>query len=272
MNTCDVKNLNSIRMDMLTAAYECGETTHLGGAFSLVELLYVLYAEFLNISPANVMSDNRDIFILSKGHGALGLYSVLKHFCFITEKQYSSFQQNGSKLIAHPVKNNAWGIEASNGSLGQGLSLLAGMALGSKLKSETRSFVTVLGDGECNEGSVWEAAMFCNQYNLSNIVAIIDNNGFQNDDSTSMVSEQVDVAARWLAFGWHVQEIDGHCVHSIGKALKNACQDLRKPSVIIANTVKGRGISFMENNNEWHHNRITEKMYATAVRELQIDD
>lgn len=268
----DQDNLRSIRRDIVEVGFKCGETAHLGGAFSMVELLYVLYADFLRVSPSTVTNETRDIFILSKGHGALGFYSVLKHFGFISAAELGTFQSNGSKLIAHPVRNLEFGIESSNGSLGQGLSLLAGMALGSTMNSEDRRFVTILGDGECNEGSVWEAAMFCSQNRLSNVLAIVDNNGFQNDDAVSKVLDQNDASARWQSFGWNVIEIEGHCTRRIRDAYTRAFGYINGPTVIIANTVKGKGVSYMENNNEWHHNRLTEKTYLQALEDLNADD
>jgi transketolase len=268
MSAEDEKSLIEIRKSIIEIGFHCGQSAHFGGGLSTVELLYILYKEFLNTSPEKTYDPARDIFVLSKGHGVLGLYGVLHFFGFIPSDVLKSFQQNGSPLIAHPIRNLALGIESSNGSLGQGLSYVAGMALASRLKAEARSFFTLMGDGECNEGSVWEAAMFCAQYKLSNVVAIIDNNGFQNDDAVSVVSAQTSVGERWAAFGWKVFHIDGHSLSEIRYAFENAKAFSHGPSVIIANTTKGKGISFMEDDNDWHHNRLTSKTYERAILEL----
>lgn len=270
MNMEDEQNLITIRRSIVDIGFKCGQSAHFGGGLSIVELLYVLYKSFLNITPNNTRDPKRDIFILSKGHGVLGLYAVLHFFKFIPKNIFESFQSNGSPLIAHPIQNFELGIESSNGSLGQGLAMLSGMALAAKLKNEDRKFFTLMGDGECNEGSVWEAAMFCNQQGLSNVVAMIDNNGFQNDDSVENVSAQRTVAQRWAAFGWNVIEINGHNLNEISSALHSAVLWDEGPSVIIANTVKGKGISFMEGDNDWHHNRLTSKTYEQAMTELNV--
>jgi transketolase len=264
----DREALNEIRRSIVEVGFQCGQSAHFGGGLSIVDLLYVLYRDYLNVSPERTLDEDRDIFVLSKGHGVLGLFGVLKYFGFISQQIFDSFQTDDSPLIAHPIRNLELGIESSNGSLGQGLSFVAGMALASKLKGEDRSFVTLMGDGECNEGSVWEAIMFCNQHKLDNVLAIVDNNGFQNDDAVSIVSEQTMVRDRWAAFGWHVFEVDGHNLSDIRNALSAAKKFSRGPVVVIANTVKGAGISFMEDNNDWHHNRLTAKTYQQALEEL----
>jgi transketolase len=270
MKVGDENNLRAIRRSIVDVGFKCGQSAHFGGGLSIVELLYVLYKDFLRIFPEHTHDPKRDIFILSKGHGVLGLYAILHFFEFIPRKIFESFQSNGSPLIAHPVRNYDLGIESSNGSLGQGLAMLSGMALASNLRGENRRFFTLMGDGECNEGSGWEAAMFCSQQALSNVVAIIDNNGFQNDDSVENISSQRLVARRWAAFGWNVIEIDGHDVNDVSNAFDDAIKWSEGPSVVIANTIKGKGVSFMEGDNDWHHNRLTSKTYEQALMELGI--
>ena len=268
----DEINLNQLRKSIIEIGFNCGQSAHFGGGLSMVEMLYVLYKDFLRVTPNDTEDPKRDIFVLSKGHGVLGLYAVLHFFGFISKEIFDTFQQNGSPLIAHPIKNLSLGIESSNGSLGQGLSFLSGIALASKLNNEDRRFVTILGDGECNEGSVWESIMFCNQYKLNNLVAVVDNNGFQNDNSVESISAQKTVAKRWRAFGWKAFEVDGHSCDELRSAFSNAFDWSKGPCVIIANTIKGKGISFMENDNDWHHNRLTTKTFEQALEELSLYD
>jgi len=261
--------INSIRRDVVEAGYHCGESAHFGGGLSIVDLLAVLYEKHLRFDKSNPLWPERDVFILSKGHGVLGYFATLKNIGLISLDCFRTFQKNGSDLIAHPVLNLPLGIESSNGSLGQGLSFGSGIALAAKKKSMQRRIYIMLGDGECNEGSVWEAAMFAAQYELDNLIAIIDVNGFQNDGPTTVVSNKADMAAKWSAFGWNTIEIDGHSEEQISNAYQCAEKMTGKPTAIIANTVKGKGVSFMENNNEWHHNRLTEKNYLIAIDELE---
>ncbi len=260
---------NSIRRDVVEAGYHCGESAHFGGGLSIVDLLAVLYEKHLRFDKNNPLWPERDIFILSKGHGVLGYFATLKNIGLISSDCFRTFQKNGSDLIAHPVLNLPLGIESSNGSLGQGLSFGCGIALAAKKKSMQRRIYIMLGDGECNEGSVWEAAMFAAQYELDNLIAIVDVNGLQNDGPTMTVSNNADMAAKWSAFGWDTIEIDGHSIEQISDAYQCVENTTGKPTAIIANTVKGKGVSFMENNNDWHHNRLTEKKYLIAIDELE---
>lgn len=269
LHTSDKDEVRAIRESMIHIGYLCGQSAHFGGGLSIVELLFIIYKYFLRITPESTSDPSRDVFVLSKGHGVLGLYGVLHHFGFIKKIDFEGFQSNGGPLIAHPIKNEAFGIESSNGSLGQGLSFLSGVALASRLKNEDRRFYTLLGDGECNEGSVWEAAMFCSQQSLSNIVAIVDVNGFQNDDSTEKVSSQKSISDRWASFGWKVYNVDGHDLDALHGAVKSSSDWQGGPSVILAKTVKGKGVSFMEGNNEWHHNRLTSKTYEQALKDVR---
>lgn len=261
--------ITNIRRDIIEAGYQCGESAHFGGGLSIVDLLGVLYGEYLRFDVKNPLWPDRDIFILSKGHGVLGYFSTLKNVGFISDEIFGTFQKNGSDLIAHPVLNEKLGIESSNGSLGQGLSFGAGIALAAKKKAMDRRVFIMLGDGECNEGAVWEAAMFAAQYQLDNIVAIIDLNGLQNDGPTAAELHDADACAKWSAFGWNTIKIDGHSIEQIRDAYEKAIQHAGKPTAIIAQTIKGKGVSFMENNNDWHHNRLTEKNYLIAMDELE---
>lgn len=257
-----------IRRDILDISFRCGASAHLGGGLSMVEIMAVLFGGELHFDPKDPRLPERDRFILSKGHGVLGYFAALKNVGVISPEVFASFQTNGSPLIAHPVMNLDLGLETSNGSLGQGLGFGAGLSLAAKkLGLRHRTFV-YMGDGECNEGSVWEAAMLCPQLGLDNLVAIVDNNGLQSDGPTSGIVNQKNMAERWRVFGWHVQEIDGHSTSQIQDALTEIRSVTGIPSIIVANTVKGKGVSFMENNNEWHHNRLTEVNFKLAMEEL----
>jgi transketolase len=257
-----------IRLDILKMAFDCKGPAHLGGGLSMVEIMTTLYSNILRFNPTDPFWQDRDRFILSKGHGVLGYFPVLAHFGFFDKSLLKTFKHNGSDLVAHPVWNQKLGIESSNGSLGHGLSMAAGIALACKLKNESFKTYVLLGDGECNEGSVWEAAMFARQYKLDSLVAIVDWNGFQSDGLSKEVIDNGQLAKRWSGFGWNVLEIDGHSFTEIQEACNvKSIQGI--PTVILARTIKGQGISFMENNNTWHHNRLTEDAYLRAVSEIE---
>lgn len=261
----------NIRRDIIELGYRCGTSAHFGGGLSIVDLLSVLYAEFLRYSAQNIHDPNRDIFILSKGHGVLGFFAVLKNFGFIPEELFYTFQQNGSQLIAHPILNHDIGVESSNGSLGQGLSFASGIALAALKKKQDRRVFVLLGDGECNEGLVWESAFFCAEYRLANLTAIIDSNGYQNDGAVHPTTQNL-LRDKWHSFGWHTLLIDGHDIAEIRKAYELALTIKDKPVAIIAKTIKGQGISFMQHNNDWHHNLLTKKNYDLAMQELGVSN
>ena len=256
-----------MRRRILEMSLRCEGPTHLGGGLSIVEMMATLYGGFMNIDVSNPQWENRDRFILSKGHGVLGLYSALVEAGVISEEVFEQFKKDDSPLIAHPVMNLELGIESSNGSLGQGLSLAVGMALAARKRSGNHRIFVLMGDGECNEGSVWEAAMSASQFGLGNIIAFVDNNGFQSDGSTEDIISSRSLAARWRSFGWNVCEVDGHDVAGILAALTDKLRD-DQPNCLVARTVKGKGIDFMENNNEWHHNRLTQAMFDKATISL----
>lgn len=260
-----------IRRLIIQTAAECGQSAHLGGSLSMVELLNVLFRDIMKHNASEPHWNERDIFILSKGHAVLGYFTTLMAYGYFSAEILKSFQSNGSDLIAHPVKNIDLGIESSNGSLGQGLSYGLGIAMGLSKKSQLRRNVFVMmGDGECNEGSVWEAAALAAELGQANLVAVVDVNRLRNDGENFLYNQTngSKLGAIWNAFGWYVQEIDGHDEGIIRDAYKNALQCPDMPSVIIANTIKGKGISFMENNNDWHHNRITDRVLAECLLEL----
>ena len=269
-NDFETQCLN-IRRLIVETAFKCGQAAHIGGSMSMVELMNALFSGFLTHRPNDPTWEDRDLFILSKGHAALGYFAVLHHQGYFDEATLHSFQQNGSDLIAHPVKKPALGIESSNGSLGQGLSFGLGCATAMKKRGEDRNVFVMMGDGECNEGSVWETASVASEFGTDNLIAIVDQNGHRNDGATSSYGGRVVLADIWKSFGWNVLPVDGHNKEQIFAAFETALATKRAPSVIVANTLKGRGISFMEDNNDWHHNRITASTFEQCIQELEGD-
>lgn len=268
MNITDTQHMARImRQKILEVSYTCNLSAHLGGGLSMVELMAVLYGRILRFDKNNPRWDDRDRFILSKGHGVLGYFSALLVSGIISEETFKTFQTNESDLIAHPVMNLDIGIESSNGSLGQGLSMGVGIAFAAKKKRRDFGVFVYMGDGECNEGSVWEAAMSATQLKLDNLTAVVDYNKLQSDGDSRQIMDLDDLAGKFRSFGWNVREIDGHDIEQILSAF-NAPREIDKPRILVAHTVKGKGISFMENNNEWHHNRLTKASYDLALAEL----
>lgn len=264
----------SLRRLIVETAANCGESAHLGGSLSMVELLNALFGSTLRHRPENPLWEDRDIFILSKGHAVLGYLAVLHAYGYFDRQKLATFQTNGSDLIAHPVKKLELGIESSNGSLGQGLSYGLGIAIGMRKREQMhRRVFVMMGDGECNEGSVWESAALAAELGVSNLVAIVDENRHRNDGPNTLYSSAngAVLADVWRAFGWHVQEVDGHDNTAINLAYQNALANTARPSVIVAKTVKGKGIEFMEDNNDWHHNRITPRILMECLNSLGVE-
>lgn len=263
------KTSADIRRLIIDKAYECGQSAHLGGALSMIDIMSVLYEKVLTFKAAEPEYEQRDVFILSKGHTVLGYVATLFYYNYFPKEVFDTFQTNGSKLIAHPIKNLAYGIESSNGSLGQGISYASGMALGYKKRGMGNRVFVMMGDGECNEGSVWEAAQLSAELSLNNLVVIIDVNGYRNDGMTAYgVNSGLSLENMWSSFGWNAIFIDGHDFNDIMGAFESALKSDSKPTAIIANTIKGKGFSFMESNNDWHHNRITKVVYEQCLAEL----
>ena len=260
-------HVKNIKKNILRVSFECGKNVHLGGAFSMVELLSVLYLQVLRYRPDQPEWEDRDRFILSKGHCAIALYAVLAECGVIGIKELDTFMQNDSALVVHPVMSLPLGLESSNGSLGQGLSLAVGLAQAAKLKGKTHHIYTLVGNGECNEGAVWEAAMLAASLKLDNLTVLVDDNRFQSDGESSRVLDMGDAAAKWTSFGFDVRETDGHDCAAIYQAFQGGMSG--KPRVILGRTVKGHGISFMENRGEWHHNRLTKQLYEQALAEVE---
>ena len=261
-----------IRETIIEVAASCGESAHIGGSLSMVELINVLFSEVLRHKSSMPDWPDRDIFILSKGHCVLGYFATLSLYGYFSREKLNTFQTNGSDLIAHPVKNISLGVESSNGSLGQGLSYGLGVALGMKKKDQTQRRVFVmLGDGECNEGSVWETAALASELGVNNLVAIVDENKFRNDGANTLFDNRdgTKLSQIWRAFGWNVAEVDGHDTSQILDAYQKLLSDTDRPGVVVASTIKGKGIDFMEANNDWHHNRITEKLFQECLIKLE---
>ena len=256
-----------MRKNILDISHSCNKSVHMGGALSIVDITATLYGAVLRYDTKLTSWEDRDRFILSKGHGALGYYSALLEAGIISEEVFATFQTNESDLTAHPVMNIPLGIESSNGSLGQGLSMGVGLAIAAKKKSKKHRIFVLLGNGECNEGSVWEAIMSAANFKLDNLIAIVDNNGFQNDGDSETIMDCGDFGDKWKGFGWNVCSVNGHNIAELYNAFVG-CNVENKPKVVIAKTVKGKGVSFMENNNEWHHNRLTKMNYDHALQEI----
>ncbi len=270
MSTTNINQLivksSKIRKNILKAAYLAGSSSsHFGGALSSVDILTALYFSEMNISIDNINDQSRDRFILSKGHGCLSLYSTLVEKNIISSKDLEKFEKNGSDLLGHPIINRDIGIEFSNGSLGMGLSLGIGSALAIKKKGLISRVFVMLGDGECNEGSVWESVMLGHSLNLDNLVVIVDRNNFQQTGSNKEILDIGNITKIFKGFSWDTHEIDGHNLNEIIKVLKLKSNG---PKAIIANTIKGKGFSFSENNNDWHHKILTKEMYELALKEL----
>ena len=263
------KVCNQTRINILKMVHNA-KSGHIGGAFSGVEILNVLYNKSLNIPCEWKKSpnyENRDRFILSKGHASALLYSVLAQKGFFPENELMSFRKYKSRLQGHPCCRELDGVEVSTGSLGQGLSIGCGMALGLKLNNNPANVVVYMGDGELQEGSVWEAFMQISHRGLDNIIAIIDRNGLQIDGETEKVTALNPLDKKLEAFGWDVVSIDGHDFNEIYQAVEQGKKS-DKPFAIIANTVKGKGVSFMENNAGWHGKAPNDEQFEKALAEL----
>ena len=256
----------SIRRDvakMMHKAY----SSHIGGCYSVTEILVALYFEILNIDPKNPKKDDRDILLLSKAHSSPALYAVLSKKGFFPKEILDTYYQDGGKLPGHLDKEAVPGIEFSFGSLGHGLSVGVGMALANKRMNNPGRVFVILGDGECNEGSVWEAAMFAPHHKLSNLTVVIDYNKIQSFGATNEVINQEPIFDKWKSFGWKVLEIDGHDHHALLDAFNSPHENL--PKMIIAHTVKGKGVSFMENSLDWHYKSPNDEQLKLALKELE---
>lgn len=243
---------------------------HLGSALSCVDILVAAYFHGLKLNPVNPSDPLRDRFILSKGHAALGLYVTLARRGFISDEMLQTFGEPGSQLEEHPGPNCAPGVEAATGSLGHGLSIGTGMALAGKITQQPYRVCTLLSDGECNEGSVWEAAMFAPSHQLENVMAIVDFNKWQATGRSCDVLALESLTSKWQAFGWSIYEIDGHDMKALIEIFSNYPDGSGKPVAVIAHTVKGKGVSFMEDDNNWHYRIPTEEEVEKSKIELGV--
>jgi len=234
----------------------------------MAELLAVLYARFLNVDPRRPDWPERDRFVLSKGHGAAAIYAVLAERGFFPRAWLETFYQNGSRLAGHVTHHSVPGVEVSTGSLGHGLSIATGMALAAKRDGAQHRVVVLLSDGECDEGSTWEPILFAQQHGLDNLLAIVDYNKIQSLGTVTEVMELEPFAAKWEAFGWAVREIDGHNIDEIETTLQAMPFEPGRPNCIIAHTVKGKGVSFMENDLLWHYRTPQGEEFEAALAEL----
>ncbi len=266
-----IKDFSSrLRKNILEMSNVAGaNSSHFGGALSIVEIVSTLFCHKMNINHDKNWS-KRDRFILSKGHACLAYYAALCEIGYITKSELKTFEKDGSNLLGHPVANSKLGIDFSNGSLGMGLSLGIGLAISSKKKKLNFNVYVILGDGECNEGSVWEAAMSGAHFNLDNLFAIIDRNNFQQTGTSDEIMSLKNLKEKWSSFGWNVLEIDGHNISEIVNALSIKLEN--KPTAVIANTIKGKGFSFSENDNNWHHAVMTKSNYEKALEEISDID
>ncbi|HZJ75462.1 MAG TPA: transketolase [Clostridia bacterium] len=256
-----------VRMGIIEGTFNA-KSGHPGGSLSSADILTYLYFKEMKIDPENPRGENRDLFVLSKGHAAPGLYAVMAQRGFFPVEHLKTLRKPDSNLQGHPSMNLLAGVDMSTGSLGQGISAACGMALGLKLKNSENRVYSILGDGELQEGQVWEALMYAAAKKLDNLVAVVDNNNLQIDGTIEQVNSPYPIAEKFSAFGWNVIEIDGHCFDEIEKAYNSAKEYKGAPTAIIAKTIKGKDVSFMENEVGWHGTAPNEEQYETAMAEL----
>lgn len=257
-----------VRMGIIEGVYNA-KAGHPGGSLSVTDMLTYLYMARMNVDPKNPMMEDRDRLVLSKGHTAPALYAVLAHRGFFPVEELKTLRKIDSRLQGHPVLGKIPGVDMSTGSLGQGVSAACGMALSGKISNETYKVYAILGDGEIQEGQVWESAMFAAHYQLDNLVYVVDNNNLQIDGPITQVMSPYPIDEKFAAFGWHVITINGHDFDEIEKALNESEKIANQPTVIIQKTIKGKGVSYMENNVAWHGAAPNEEQYKIAMGELQ---
>ena len=269
MSTTDIKRLaNAIRQDIIKMLVPA-KSGHPGGSLSAADIVAALYFKVMRVKPEDPQWPERDRFVLSKGHAAPVLYAALAEKGYFPKDELWGLRQTGRMLQGHPDMKNTPGVDMTTGSLGQGLSAANGMALAGNLDHKDYRVYVVLGDGEMAEGQVWEAAMAAAHYKLDNLTAILDFNGLQIDGTTDSVMSSAPLPEKWKAFGWHVLEVDGHDIEGLLQSLAEAQAVKGKPTILIARTVKGKGVSFMENQVGWHGNAPSTEQAEQAIRELE---
>ena len=272
MNNLELKKIaNNVRKGIVTSVHSA-KAGHPGGSLSAADIFTYFYFEEMNIDPKNPKMENRDRFVLSKGHTAPGLYSALANRGYFPVEELTTLRKLGSRLQGHPCMQDTPGVDMSSGSLGQGISAAAGMALSAKLDNRDFRVYTLLGDGEIQEGQVWEASMFAGFRKLDNLVVIVDNNGLQIDGPVDQVCSPYPIDKKFEAFNFHVINIDAHDFDQIRAAFKEARETKGMPTAIIAHSVKGKGVSFMENNVSWHGTAPNDEQYAVAMADLEKID
>ncbi len=257
----------NVRKSAITAVH-AANSGHPGGSLSIADVLTLLYFEVMNVDPKNPKDPDRDRFVLSKGHCAPGLYGVLAERGFFPKEDIPTFRKTGSYLQGHPDMKGVPGVDMSSGSLGQGISAANGMALAGKIDGKSYRVYTILGDGELEEGQVWEAAMYAPHYKLDNLTAFVDFNGLQIDGDISKVMNPLPIDEKFKSFGWHVIVCDGHDFEAMLSAINEAKETVGKPTMIILKTTKGKDVSFMENNPAWHGSAPNDEQYQQAMDEL----
>ena len=275
MKITDEKKLrkiaNDVRIDIINEVYS-DKSGHPGGALSIADILTVLYFNQMNVNPEMPESNLRDRLVLSKGHASAALYAVLAERGFINKEDLKTFRKLGSNLQGHPDMEKVPGVDMSTGSLGQGLSIANGMAIASKMDNLGCRVYCILGDGEIEEGQIWEAAMTSNKYKLDNLCVILDNNGLQIDGKVEEVKALDCLYSKWESFGFNVIPCDGHNIDMLIDSFEKARQTKEKPSIIIARTVKGKGVPFMENKAEWHGKAPSDEEYEKAMKALKLEE
>lgn len=260
-----IATINEIRSSILRMVHN-SKVSHIGTAFSIIEILYILYFKVMNINPKDPASPNRDKFVLSKAHGSAGLYATLAHRGFFPVETLMTYCINDGLLPGHLDKDAAPGVEVSAGSLGHGMPVSIGFALANKRSNNPGKIYSIIGDGECNEGSIWEAAMLAASLKLDNFTVIIDFNKIQSFGNTNDIIDQSNMEERWRAFGFTTYEINGHDLNQIEQAMGASFN--AKPKAIIAHTIKGKGVSFMEDKLAWHYKSPDDEQLSKALGEL----
>ncbi len=270
MNTLELQKMaNEVRKSIVTAVHSA-KSGHPGGSLSAADVFTYLYFEEMNIDPKNPNKPDRDRFVLSKGHTAPGYYSALAHRGYFPVEDLLGLRHSGSHLQGHPCMQHTPGVDMSSGSLGQGISVAVGMALSAKMSNESYRVYTLLGDGELQEGQVWEASMFAGHRKLDNLCVIVDNNGLQIDGNVADVCSPYPIDKKFEAFNFHVINVaDGNDMDQLRAAFQEARATKGMPSVIIMKTVKGKGVSFMENQASWHGTAPNDEQYAVAMADLE---
>lgn len=269
MDKCNKFDSRVLRKTVLDMAF-AGSTVHIGCAFSIIELLAVLYRKYLRYPGNSPTSIARDYLVLSKGHGVMAQYACMRELGWLPDKVFSEYFSDGSDLKGLS-DSRIPGLEVTSGSLGHGFSVGVGMAMGAKLSKTDQKTYAIVGDGEINEGTIWEGALFASHHQLKNFMVIVDENGFQAMGPTNEVLELGKIYEKFLSFGFEVVEVDGHDEQAIDESISKLwASELTSPKALIAKTIKGKGVSFMEHNNAWHYTRLTNELYQLALKELSI--